>query len=193
MAEENKTANKYFINHRKNTEKNLDRTRDRCPTPGWSSLTILTGIHKDFSEWDPHSPAICSRDELSFLVQNILPKCKANLLLLPITVPASCSDQQGHEPPSQDALTLSSSHQITHKGARSFVTDLQVFLGPLGNFLSCLSADFWTGHLQLTSTVGVRSQGDAHSPSSTMFWHWAVWVRHNFHFMSSEHLRKLQF
>lgn len=77
MAEENKTANKYFINHRKNTEKNLDRTRDRCPTPGRSSLTILTGIHKDFSEWDPHSPAICSRDELSFLVQNILPKCKA--------------------------------------------------------------------------------------------------------------------
>lgn len=98
-------------------------------------------------EWDPHSPAICSRAELSFVVQNILPKCKTNLLLLPITVSASCSGQQGLKPPSQGAFTLSSSHQITHKGARSFTTDLQVFLGPLRSFLSCWSADFWTGHL----------------------------------------------
>lgn len=33
MAGEDKTANKYFVNYGKNTEKNLDRTREGHPTP----------------------------------------------------------------------------------------------------------------------------------------------------------------
>lgn len=167
----------------KNTEKNMDRTRGGHPTPAWSSQTILMGVHKDFSEWDPHSPAICSRLNCPYWYKTFYLSVK-QISLIPVS--ASCSDQ---DLPGQDALILSSSHQITHKGARSFTTDLQVFLGPLGSFQSCWSADFELDIYSLLAQ-GNGSQGDAHS-STTVFWHWAAWVRHNFHFILFEHLRKL--
>lgn len=142
------------------------------------------------------SPAICSRAELPLLVQSILPKFKPNLLLLPFTVSASCCAQQGLSPPGGGALTLSCFHQITHNSVRagSFTTDVQVVLRALGSFTSCLESmfyqDFWTKHLQLASKGGWVSM-TCPSPSSTMLWRWAARVRHHFHFMSSEHLRKL--
>lgn len=142
------------------------------------------------------SLAICSRAELSLLVQSVLPKSKPNLPLLPFRVSASCSTQQGLSPPSGGALTLSCSHHITHDSCRagSFTTALQVVLRALESFLSCLEymfyRDFRIKHLQLASKGGWVSMTRP-SPSSTVFWCWAARVRHHFHFMSPEHLRKL--